>query len=281
MLKRHVLALLNGFLPHCHEQRSSVHSPHNLSISTTLSNPVVKVNLAGADDKTRRGKVDSQYLIIVRQIQVGLLGIHGLDLGVVESLVAARTLLRVNQCRAQNWGINLPGGGPPGAPGKPGAPNPAVGDKSAWEIPQQYDCNLRGPPRPANPGGPPKPPGGNGGAGPPTPAAGPVKPIGAPRPAGRLMPGPDIIAAAEGAPPGALVPRRADGSAGGGPSTEREMTCVPRMMVRPSVRFSSVSLSTMTEVPGAPGFCFLDLIRLNSSVSAKTRFMCCRMVSIF
>jgi hypothetical protein len=48
-----------------------------------------------------------------------------------------------------------------------------------------------------------------------------VKPTGSPRPAGLLMPGPAANAAA--APPGALVPNLAEGSAGGGDSTEREM----------------------------------------------------------
>jgi hypothetical protein len=43
----------------------------------------------------------------------------------------------------------------------------------------------------------------------------------APRPAGRATPGP--AARAEEIPPGALFPRRALGSAGGGDSTEREM----------------------------------------------------------
>lgn len=107
-----------------------------------------------------------------------------------------------------------------------------------------------GPPLPANPGGPPpgKPPGGNpgnppGGAGPPTPTAGPLNPTGKPLPAGLLIPGPaaNVGGAPPAAPPGAPVPNRADGSAGGGPSTEHETMWVPRTMVRPSVRFSSDS----------------------------------------
>jgi hypothetical protein len=170
---------------------------------------------------------------------------------------------------------NLPGvGAAPGAPGKPCPPKPAVINTLARQTSSSSDCDLRGggPPRPTNPGGA-NPPGGKGGAGPPTPAAGPVNPIGAPRPAGLLIPGPADIAVA-GAPPGALVPRRAEGSAGGGPSTEREITRCPRMIVSPSVRFSSCSASTIVEVPGAPGFFVFDLTRRNSSVSASTRFMC-------
>jgi hypothetical protein len=79
-------------------------------------------------------------------------------------------------------------------------------------------------------------------------------------------------------PPGALVPNRADGSAGGGDSTEREITWAPRTMVRPRVRFSSVSTRGTAALlePGAAAalVCFL-LTRRNSSVSARTRFMCC------
>ena len=143
-----------------------------------------------------------------------------------------------------------------------------------------------GPPRPGNPGGPPpgKPPGGKpgnppGGAGPPTPTAGPLNPTGNPRPAGLLMPGPAAnVGGAPPAPPGALVPSRADGSAGGGPSTEHETMWVPRTMVRPSVRFSSDSTRAGVELPGADEapLVGLRLTRRNSSVSAKTRFICCR-----
>jgi len=66
--------------------------------------------------------------------------------------------------------------------------------------------------------------------------------IGSPRPAGRAIPGP---VAATPAPPGGAVgavpgPRRAEGSAGGGPSTERETMVTPRRMMRPRVRFSSM-----------------------------------------
>lgn len=44
---------------------------------------------------------------------------------------------------------------------------------------------------------------------------------GAPRPAGFATPGPAL--SVDGIPPGALFPRRALGSVGGGDSTEREM----------------------------------------------------------
>lgn len=142
--------------------------------------------------------------------------------------------------------------------------------------------NLRGapggPPRPANPGGgaPGKPPGGKpgnpaGGGGPPTPAAGPPSPIGRPRPAGLLTPGPAARVAAAAAP-GTPVPRRAEGSAGGGPSTEHETTFVPRTIVSPRVLFSSASTRGAFEGPAA-GLLFL-FTRRNSSVSARTRFIC-------
>lgn len=146
-----------------------------------------------------------------------------------------------------------------------------------------------GPPRPANPGGAPpgKPPGGKpgnppGGAGPPTPAAGPPNPTGNPLPAGLLMPGPAAnVGGAPPAPPGALAPNLAEGSAGGGPSTEQETICVPRTMVRPRVRFSSDSTSAGAELPGADCAPLVGLrfTRRNSSVSASTRFMCCGAIS--
>lgn len=57
---------------------------------------------------------------------------------------------------------------------------------------------------------------------------------------------------------------------------------VPRTMVRPRVRFSSVSIRADVEVllVAAPGaeeepFVGFRLTRRNSSVSARTRFMCC------
>ncbi len=141
---------------------------------------------------------------------------------------------------------------------------------------------------PAKPGGAPpgNPPGGNpgnppGGAGPPTPAAGPLNPTGRPLPAGLLIPGPAAnVGGAPPAPPGALVPNLAEGSAGGGPSTEQETMCVPRTIVRPRVRFSSDSTITVAGavLPGADWAPFVGffLTRRNSSVSARTRFICCR-----
>ena len=143
-----------------------------------------------------------------------------------------------------------------------------------------------GPPRPAKPGGAPpgNPPGGKpgkppGGAGPPTPAAGPANPTGSPLPAGLLIPGPAAnVGGAPPAPPGALAPSLCEGSAGGGPSTEQETMCVPRTIVSPSVRFSSDSMRAgVEELPGADCAPFVGfrLTRRNSSVSARTRFMCC------
>lgn len=74
--------------------------------------------------------------------------------------------------------------------------------------------------------------------GPPGP---PMPKMGRPRPAGRAIPGP--VAATPAPPVGpegpAPEPRRAEGSAGGGPSTERETMVTPRRMMRPRVRFSS------------------------------------------
>ncbi len=181
--------------------------------------------------------------------------------------------------------------GPPGKPG--GGANPAASAQSASLLKLIEGISLRGPPggppRPANPGGPPpgKPPGGNpgkppGGAGPPTPAAGPLRPTGKPLPAGLLMPGPAAnVGGAVPAPPGALAPNRADGSAGGGPSTEHDTICVPRTIVRPSVRFSSDSTSAGVELPGADCAPFVGLrfTRRNSSVSARTKFICCEHIS--
>ena len=140
-----------------------------------------------------------------------------------------------------------------------------------------------GPPLPPNPGGPPPGnpppnPGNPPGGGPPTPAAGPPSPTPIPRPAGLLIPGPAAIALGAPAPPGALVPNLAEGSAGGGPSTEQETIWVPRTMVRPRVRFSSDSTRADVLAPGAgwEAFVGLRLTRRNSSVSARTRFICCQ-----
>lgn len=179
--------------------------------------------------------------------------------------------------------------GPPGNP-PGGGPKPAVFSIShLLSDPRRDHCCLRGPPggppRPANPGGAPpgNPPGGNpgkppDGPGPPTPAAGPLSPTGNPLPAGLLIPGPAAsVGGAPPAPPGALVPNLAEGSAGGGPSTEHETMCVPRTIVNPRVRFSSVSTIVGAALPGADWAPFVGfrLTRRNSSVSARTRFMCC------
>lgn len=113
-----------------------------------------------------------------------------------------------------------PGGGPPGNPpgGKPGG----------------------GPPLPGKPAG-----GAPGNPGPPTPAAGPCSPE--PRPAGLAIPCPACIA--EGAPPAcAPPPNLAEGSEGGGPSTEHDTTFAPRMIASPSIRFSSVSVIALEPV---------------------------------
>lgn len=96
----------------------------------------------------------------------------------------------------------------------------------------------------------------------------------APRPAGRATPGPDCKV--EEIPPVVDLPSRVLGSAGGGDSTDKETMCAPRTIVRPSVRFSSCTTACAAPgaAPGAAGlFCFL--MRRNSSVSARTTFMCC------
>ena len=147
---------------------------------------------------------------------------------------------------------------------------------------------LRGPPGgaplPGKPGGAPPgkpPPGGNcppkppGGGGPPTPAAGPVSPTGRPLPAGLLIPGPAAIVGAA-VPPPAPAPSLAEGSAGGGPSTEHEIICVPRTIASPSVRFSSLSTIVGAAAPGAAWVLGFRLTRRNSSVSARTTFICYR-----
>jgi hypothetical protein len=72
------------------------------------------------------------------------------------------------------------------------------------------------------------------------------------------------------------VPRRALGSEGGGPSTEQETILVPRRIIRPRVRFSSMVDDSAAE-PGASGADLVGWRRVrlrNSSVSARTRFMC-------
>jgi hypothetical protein len=135
---------------------------------------------------------------------------------------------------------------PPGGPPRPGKP-------------------TGGPPNGGAPGNPPNPP-----PGAPTPGVGPASPTGMPRPAGRAVPGPAASAAAVVGPP-EVAPSRAAGSAGGGPSTDSEMTCAPRIIVRPIARRSSVSVTCCV----APGAAFpLRRVRRNSSVSARTRFIC-------
>jgi hypothetical protein len=146
-------------------------------------------------------------------------------------------------------------GGPPGGPPKPGGAKPAGGKPGG---------KPGGAPRPAKPG-------------PPTPAAGPCSPMPAPLPAGLLIPGPAAIAAAAPAPPGALFPSLALGSAGGGPSREADTTLEPRIIARPSARFSSVSTVWLGAPPGAAAFVLRFTLR-NSSVSARTRFMCCELL---
>lgn len=193
-----------------------------------------------------------------------------------------------------------PGGAkPPGAPGKPagGKPAGAPGNPGGATIRGQYMASIKSkaekkerdgqhirPPRP-KPGAPGKAGGKGGPPGPPTPTAGPasVMGTGAPRPAGRATPGPaakpDVTATV-----GAL-PSRALGSAGGGDSTERETMWAPRTMMRPSVRFSSRSMVVVVDwpevAPGAAGLVSLRRMRRNSSVSARTRFMCLSNASIW
>lgn len=76
-------------------------------------------------------------------------------------------------------------------------------------------------------------------------------------------------------PPVVAFPSLALGSAGGGDSTERETMWAPRTMVRPRVRFASVSTVWLAPEPGAPpAFACFDLIFRNSSVSARTTFIC-------
>lgn len=162
-----------------------------------------------------------------------------------------------------------PGGAPPGKPagGKPG--NPGGGAPLPGKP---------GGPPPGAPGNPPKD--GGGAAPPPTPAAGPAREIAgaAPRPAARATPGPAVRV---DMPPPPVLPRRALGSAGGGDSTDKDTIWAPRTMVRPSVLFSSCSTVWLADEP-APGadFAWRRLMRRNSSVSARTRFMCLSKASI-
>lgn len=79
-----------------------------------------------------------------------------------------------------------------------------------------------------------------------------------------------------------VLPSRALGSAGGGDSTDKETMCAPRRIVNPNVRFSSCSIIWEAEdpVPEAAGLFCLRFVRRNSSVSARTRFMCLSKASI-
>lgn len=113
---------------------------------------------------------------------------------------------------------------------------------------------------------------------------------GKPRPAARAVPGP--VAAtpepADGAPDVIPAPSRAEGSAGGGPSTDRDTMVTPRRMIRPRVRFSSevvgaalgaLLMGQLPERYPVVGALIHDLVgrlfmRRNSSVSARTIFMC-------
>lgn len=159
-----------------------------------------------------------------------------------------------------------PGGPPPGippwkpggAPGKPGGGGPPIGGG-----PCPSPTFLIGP---CNPAGAPicggSPPGG----GPPIPM------MGSPLPAGLEIPGPAAATPAPAAPP-AAAPRRDDGSAGGGDSTERVTMWIPRRIMRPSVRFSSEIWGAVV-AGGAEALVGFRLIRRNSSVSARTMFMC-------
>jgi hypothetical protein len=211
--------------------------------------PVAEIDVAGSPDA---------FSSICHQSQEGLrdLGNQGEDrrsLGVLQIRVVrleGNQLSNVNMCfQGENW-CNIRGP-PPGGPPRPGKPG--------------------GPPNPGAPGKPPP----NPGPGPPTPGAGPVRPTGRPRPAGRATPGPAASVAAVVGPLDA-APSRAAGSAGGGPSTDSEMTCAPRMMVRPIARRSSVSVTCCV----APGAALpRRRVRRNSSVSARTRFMCCERIS--
>jgi len=115
-------------------------------------------------------------------------------------------------------------------------------------------------------GGPPGIPGGPNGMGGRWSAGAPIGgiiPI--PRPAGIPRPGPTGRAFF-----------LSSSWTGGGPSTDKLTTVSPRRMTKPSVRF----ISCMGPASVSPGF-FLGRIRLNSSHSASTRFMCLSNASIW
>ena len=134
---------------------------------------------------------------------------------------------------------NPGGGGPPIMPGGAGIPGiiPAGGGGPPGNPP----IPLIGPANPAIGGAP------GGGIPPIGPPGAPMPKIGRPRPAGRAIPGPAAATPAVlvGAPEVFPAPRRAEGSAGGGPSTESETMVTPRRMIKPSVRFSSDVVMTL------------------------------------
>jgi len=116
-----------------------------------------------------------------------------------------------------------------------------------------------------NPGGGPGIPGGAKGIGGRASEGGPIggiMPI--PRPAGIPRPGPTGSAFF-----------LSSSTMGGGPSTLKLTTVSPRSITRPSVLFISCSGGV-----SSPGF-FFGLTLLNSSQSARTRFMCRSNASIW
>ena len=125
-----------------------------------------------------------------------------------------------------------PGGGTPGPPGA----NPGGGAPIGKLVVGGSPPGMPGAgPRPAPRIGPAKEPIGA------APIGGtPIPIVGNPLPAGLAVPNPPNPAPV-GIPVGP-APSLADGSAGGGDSTERETMLPPRRMMRPSVRFSSDSI---------------------------------------
>ena len=92
----------------------------------------------------------------------------------------------------------------------------------------------------------------------------------------RVTPGPEAIGVAAAAL--SDLPNLADGSEGGGDSTDTETMFAPRRITRPSDLFSSVTVPETGSEPGADFFC-CDLILRNSSESANMRFICYSEVS--
>jgi hypothetical protein len=107
------------------------------------------------------------------------------------------------------------------------------------------------------------------GAGAPRPLPGPLKPGGAiPRPGPPLTEGGTATPLPDGIPlpgPPVAVSFSRVSSAGGGPSTEREITVSPRTNTSPSGRFSSLS---------SPLLFPFGIIFRNSSQSPRIKFMC-------